>query len=260
MAEPGLGRRVPTDFEHVEKYPLRMLIADPLDELVVPPKSVEVGLGLPRYWKTWDQGSEGACVGFGSSVMMAVTNTRQYWLANKTTQQFKYDPWWLYNEAQLVDEWDDTPPEEGTSVRAACRVLQDKGHCRIFNNVSNPADLAQGISAYRWATTVDEMRAAIFAQRAISIGVNWYTAFDSAGITEWNGEYWIGLDSNNKPKTNLGSIRGGHCTGIFRMSDRRQAFKFMNSWGDTYPPMWIPYSVMQKLLDEDGEAAVIVDR
>jgi hypothetical protein len=260
MHDGGLGRRIPTDFEHVEKYPLKALIVDASEELVVPSDSVEVGLGLPSYWRTWDQGSEGACVGFGSSVMMGVTNTRQFWRINKTTQQFRYDPWWLYNEAQLVDEWAETPPEEGTSVRASCRVLQDKGHCRVYRNVANPVDLTQGIAAYRWATTVDEMRAALFNQRAISIGVNWYSAFDSMGISEWKNELWIGLDSSGKPKTNLGSIRGGHCVGIYRMSDRRQAFRFMNSWGDFYPPMWIPYSVMQRLLDEYGEAAVITDR
>jgi hypothetical protein len=256
----GLGRRVPTDFTHVEKYPLRAAIQDPLDELVVPPKPAEVGLGLPPYWKTWDQGNEGACVGFGGSVMMGVTNSRQYWRLHKVTQQFRYDPWWLYNEAQLVDEWAETPPEEGTSVNAACKILKAKGHCRVYRSVINPVNVDEGISAYRWATTVDEMRAAIFAQRAIAIGVNWYDAFDSMGIREYNGELWIGIDSSGKPKSNLGSIRGGHCVGIYRMSDRRQAFRFMNSWGDFYPPMWLPYAVMQRLLDEYGEAAVITDR
>jgi hypothetical protein len=256
----GLGRRTPTDFEHVEKYPLRELIRDPLEEITVPHDNVEVGLGLPTYWKTWDQGSEGACVGFGSSSMMGVTNTRQYWLANKKTQQFKYHPRWLYQEAQLVDEWDDTPPGEGTSVNAACKILKEKGHCRVYQSVTNPVDLQQGIAAYRWATNVDEMRAALFNQKAISIGVNWYSAFDSDGIEEINGEYWVGVNSSGKPKSDLGYIRGGHCVNIYRMSDRRRAFRFMNSWGEEYPPMWLPYEVMQRLLDEDGEAAVITDR
>jgi hypothetical protein len=123
-----------------------------------------------------------------------------------------------------------------------------------------PVSVDQGISTYRWATTVDEMRAAIFAQRAISIGVNWYNAFDLAGIKEINGELWIGVDSSGKVKSDLGGVRGGHCVCIYRMSDRRQAFRFMNSWGNQYPPMWLPYSVMQRLLDEYGEACVITDR
>lgn len=254
----GLGRRVPTDFTHVDEYPLRALIADPRDALVVPPQGVEKGLGLPVYWRTWDQGEEGACVGFGSSIMMAVTNTRQRWRMTGVSQQYRYDPWWLYNEAQLVDEWADTPPAEGTSVNASCKVLKAKGHCRIYRSVTNPADLAEGIEAYRWATTSDEMRAAIFAERAVSIGVNWYSNFDSP--VNRNGEYWIGVDTDGKPKRDLGSIRGGHCVGVFRMSDRRQAFRFMNSWGAYYPPAWIPYEVMQRLIDEDGEAAVITDR
>jgi hypothetical protein len=44
------------------------------------------------------------------------------------------------------------------------------------------------------------------------------------------------------------------------MSDRRGAFAFMNSWGPYYPPTWMPYSLMDRLIDEDGEAVVITDR
>lgn len=258
MSDGGLGRRVPKTFEHVEKYPLQALLTT--QALPIPPKGVEKGLGLPSYWKTWDQGNEGACVGFGTSAMTGVTNTRQYWLRTKTSQLHKYEPWWHYREAQLVDEWDDTPPGEGTSVNAGCKVLFTQGHRRVRNGVAAAPNLAEGISAYRWATNVDEMRAAIYANLAISIGVNWYRAFDSGGIKMVDNEYWVGLDANNQPRTDLGGIRGGHCVCVYRMSDRRQAFRFMNSWGTAYPPMWIPYAIMQRLLDEDGEACVITDR
>ncbi len=61
-------------------------------------------LDLPyQYRKYYDQGEQGACVGFGYSWMMSILNRR------------RYDPFWLYNEAQLIDPWDDTPPESGTS-------------------------------------------------------------------------------------------------------------------------------------------------
>lgn len=249
----SLGRRIPTDWEHVDRYGLRALIDDPTTDLVVPKKPCEVGLGLPNYWREWDQGQEGACVGYGTSAMMGVTNTRQDWRNGKPNQSYRYDPKWLYHEAQLVDEWSDTPPGEGTSVRAACDILRTKGHCRVRSGKSLPADVTQGIAANRWAKTVDEMRAAIFSQVAISIGINWYSSFDRPENVA--GEYWIGRDVDH-----LGSIRGGHCVCIYRMSDRRQAFRFMNSWGDSYHPTWLTYAAMERLLDEYGEAAVITDR
>lgn len=246
----NLGRRTPTDWRHTEGYPLRTLIEDPAHALVVPPDGTERGLGLPTYWNLWDQGSEGACVGFGSSAMMGITNTLQS-RTSGAGQTYRYAPRWLYSEAQLVDEWGDTPPAQGTSVRASCDVLRTQGHRRVRYGVTQPVDLAHGIQSNRWALTTDEIRAAIYAGLAVSIGVNWYSNFDSPVIV--NNERWIGQGS-------LGGIRGGHCVCIYRMSDRRQAFRFMNSWGSGYPPVWLPYDVMQRLLGEDGEATVITDR
>jgi hypothetical protein len=177
-----LGRRKPknNDFSHVEKYPLR-----DLEEVVT---NTPVALGINWYsnfdqpqlmgskywigigdlghvrgghaiclkprriqdpstrWKFYDQGEEGACVGFACSRMMGLLNDE------------KYNAFWLYRQAQEVDEWDETPPEEGTSVNAACKVLQEKG-AKIYK--SDGPDVMQGISAYRWATTWDEVRSVL---------------------------------------------------------------------------------------------------
>lgn len=250
MSRP-LGRLRPPDLEHVSRYPLSALIADPAHALAYPPAGTERSLGLPWWWKQHDQGNEGACVGFGCSAMMSITNHLQRYASTGADVTYRYDSRWLYLEAQEIDEWPETPPEEGTSVRAGCEILRARGHRRVQKGVSGPENAAHGITAYRWAMTVNEMRAAIYAGLAVSIGVNWYQDFDSPDMHE--GEWWIG-------RGNLGGIRGGHCVCLFRMSDRRQAFRLMNSWGDEYPPVWLPYEVMSRLIDEWGEVAVITDR
>lgn len=252
MSDKPLGRRAPPNLDHVVAYPLRTLITQ--DVLPVPPAGTEKSLGLPWWWKQHDQGFEGSCVGFGSSAMMSVTNHYQRLETTGRDITYRYAPRWLYSQAQLVDEWGETPPEEGTSVRASCQILHEKGHRRVQNGVEGPVMTEHGISAYRWATTVDEMRAALYAGLAVSIGVNWYSGMDDPYLHDpYSGvvEYWIDVK---------GSVRGGHCLCVFRMSDRRQAFRLMNSWGGAYPPVWISYSHMQRLLDEQGEAAVITDR
>jgi hypothetical protein len=218
----------------------------------VPPAGTEKGLGLPWWWKQHDQGAEGSCVGFGTSAMMSVTNHYQRLVTDGGDVTFRYACRWLYGEAQLVDEWPETPPEEGTSVRAACQILRDIGHRRVQRGVTGDPNLANGISAYRWATTVDEVRAAIYAGLAVSIGINWYSNFDKP--VTYNNELWIGQAPS------LGWVRGGHCTCLFRFSDRRAAFRMMNSWGEAYPPVWIPYDVLERLINESGEVAVIADR
>lgn len=191
------------------------------------------------------------CVGFGCSAMMSVTNHAQRLAATGQDLTYRYAARWLYLEAQTIDEWDDTPPGEGTSVRAGCDILRARGHRRVQNRQTGPELLEHGIAANRWAQSIDEVRAAIFARLAVAIGVNWYSNFDDPILV--NGEYWIG-------RGNIGLVRGGHCTALYRFSDRRQAVRMMNSWGPAYPPVWLPYDVLERLLHEFGEVAVITDR
>ena len=138
MIERKFDRRVPTDWKHVEKYPIRLKATTP------PPLVVEKILNIPRQYRiAYDQGNVGACVGFSQSWMMSILNRK------------KYDAMWLYDQAQLIDEWPETPPEEGTSLRAGFDVLRLKGHVRVYNDQDKPVDIKQGIFSNHWATTVD---------------------------------------------------------------------------------------------------------
>lgn len=225
-----LGRRVPTDWKHVEKYGIRLV------QMVA---TVNKTLALPyQYRSKYDQGEEGSCVGFGSS-----------WLTSIDNHLF-YAARWLYQQAQLVDDWADTPPQEGTSVRAAMDVLRKVGHSQILHGKTLPPDIKHGILENRWATQVDEMRTAISEGKPIAIGVNWYSNFD-----HWQDDgnlHWIG-------RGDLGSIRGGHCVCVYGASDKHQAFKIVNNWGVGYPLVLMPYETMQRLLNEEGEATLITD-
>jgi hypothetical protein len=247
----GLGRRIPTDWKHVEKFPFSTVAPTTVD-------SVENVLKLPVWHWSHNQGQNGACEGFGNSMMMAVANIVQRRLAGLRPFGQRYDAWWLWDQAKLVDEWADTNPgdDNGTSGRAACDVLRTLGHVKVPNSSNersaNPQpDLQYGIAANRWATTVDEMRTAISSNLPIAIGVNWYSNFDNP--VKKGGYWWIGQSA-------LGSIRGGHCVCVYGASDRKQAFRVKNSWGRDYPLIWLPYETMQTLLNEEGESALITDR
>jgi hypothetical protein len=158
----------------------------------------------------------------------------------------------LYVAAQAIDEWEDTPPEEGTSVRAGCDVLRQVGHWRrIAGGKVLPADMRHGIHENRWATSVDELRECIFKGIPFVLGINWYAAFSRPTLR--GREYWIG-------DGHLGRVVGGHAICGYAASDKRQAFKLTNSWGMDFPLTWVSYELVQRLLNEDGEAALIVDR
>lgn len=195
MADPRLDRREPTDFVHVERYSI--------SPQTVPSKPTPVIFGINWYtnfyypqldestgkfwigrgnlgrvegghaicarplslkdskawWKFYDQGQEGACVGFAASRALTLLNRKRYAAR------------WLYREAQLVDEWDDTPPLEGTSVRAAIDILRTKGHARMWaGKIRLPACQHEGVLENRWARTVDEVIACLASPECYEIG------------------------------------------------------------------------------------------
>jgi hypothetical protein len=108
---------------------------------------------LVGWWDFYNQLLEGKCVGEGLSRMMSLLNRK------------RYDPTWLWNRAKERDEWPDTNPgdDNGTSVRAGADVLRTLGH--VIFKAGRSGDgyplASEGISANRWATTVEQVNAAL---------------------------------------------------------------------------------------------------
>ena len=255
----NLGRLIPLDWKHVEKYPFSAL--SPL-----PVGTVEKVLMLPSWQWSHNQGSTGSCVGHGVSMERAITNTRQNILAHLPWPRVRrYNPLFVWNEAKKIDEWSDTNPGDnnGTSVRAGYDVARTRGLARVrgmrLDSFDHPysvreraVDINEGILATRWAVSVDEIRSAIYDGIPVTIGINWYEEFDHP--------YRLGRDWFLPKPLDLGSIRGGHCVVLYGASDERQAFKLKNSWGKAYPLVWLPYVVMERLLNEQAEAALVTDK
>jgi len=160
------------------------------------------------WWDFYDQGREGACVGFGCSRMMSLLNRK------------RYDARWLWDWAKQTDEWPDTNPgdDQGTSVRAACEILRTRGHVpwqaafagRDYQtrDAETPSS-TEGVTVYRWARTVAEVHSVLKSPA----------------------------------------------------DDRLGAVRILNSWGRDYPHhVWMPDATLQRLIDEDGEVALVTDR
>lgn len=251
MENFGLGRIEPENFDHVDLYNICQL---DLPSAVV----VEKTLILPPWHQQHNQGSEGACVGFGTTMMLTILNMIQSIAQGVRSPYIRYNPWWLWDRAKEIDAFANTNPGDnnGTTVRAGCEVLRSLGHANWKNEKDrksfDPAMASTGISTYRWATKIDEVRTAIANSNPVSIGVNWYSNFDNPEL--FGGEYWIG-----KPK-DLGKVRGGHCVCVYGASDQRQAVRIKNSWGSAYPEVWMPYSTLERLIKEGGEVALITDK
>lgn len=236
----GLGRRA-----HVGRIPFPRMGAAPMMLTQAASFSVNKRLKLPtQYIPKYDQGQEGACVGFAWSWAMSILN-RRFYAARK-----------LYLETQFVDPYPETPPEEGTSVVSAAQVLQKQGHWRFARGITWPLAITEGIKEFRQALSIDEIRAAIYLDIPVVFGIDWWSNFDSpiwsdfgAGGNRW----WIG-------KGDLGNVRGGHAICCFGARDDIQAFTLVNSWGHNYPIVNIPYNTVQRLMKDGGEAIIPTDR
>lgn len=262
MTDHPLGRLTPTDFEHVDKYPYAAL-GLPTIELA------SRTLTLPGWLASHDQGREGSCVGHGIVLERAVTNAMQKKAAGVYPFS-RYDPIDVWDRAKTLDEWDVTNPGDnnGTSVRAGYQGCRDAGlrpvhRMTLENGIPTPGgesdlSLEWGVTVYRWATTVDEVRTVLAAGQAVVIGTNWYTGFDKP--TRGTRSYWLPNVETAAGLAALGTIRGGHCVTLTAVSDTRQAFKLINSWGRSYPAVWLPYPTLERLLTEDGEVALVTDR
>lgn len=186
MPEGPLGRREPTDWRHVERYPLRALAAP--DQ----PKRTPVEVGFtwwPEYddptkgrdgrwrvkptagrrprgghafcfrprgvehpvswWTFYDQSAPGAAVDPSGCVGFSLS---QYQSLNN---RHRYSGGWLYLETKRNDEWSGED-YEGTSVRAGFERLRTVGHRRIYGGRERPEALSEGIDTYRWLASGDE--------------------------------------------------------------------------------------------------------
>jgi len=230
------GRLAPKDRAHERKYAFAGLGVQPVAE-------IEKTMRLPSYGAWYDQGKSNACTGYSASWMMSIYN------------QYRYNAQWMYYQARLYDKdpSTDPPADIGSYVWAAFSALRSQGHVRVNADKKQDApDSRDGIQSFYWCRTVDQVREAFNLERCVVLGVNWYKDFMTP-ITKGR-ERWIGTMKF------LGELLGGHAICAYAISDRRQAVRLVNSWGSAYPPVWMPYRTLQRLLDEAGECCVAIDK
>lgn len=174
-----------------------------------------------------NQGSEGACVGFGWSAQLSVGP-----IYNPTTNDYART---YYEDARLIDRAEGRVFSEGASVLAGAKVAQARGL----------------ITAYRWAFGVDDVVSALCAQGPVLLGLPWY-------------ESMYGTLPDGRVVVN-GQLVGGHCilaTGFIPAAEnkwRTDVIQWVNSWGPTYGFNGVGYisrADLASLLSQDGEALI----
>jgi len=128
----------------------------------------------------YNQGQEGACVGFGNSRAITIVHE----------EEALFDALWLYDEARRLEGT--YPQGEGSSVHSGAEILLMKGHriqtgeqvCTREVGDAAPSKL-DGISAIRWATSVEEVLRALARPGAEAL------PFENSWGTEYPSVCWM---------------------------------------------------------------------
>ena len=190
-----------------------------------------------KYWypgPIFDQGREGACVAFGDTQELASSPIRVKGLTNAWASA-------LYQEVRAMDRSMGNNWDSGASTLAGMKVLQAKGY----------------ISEYRWAFSMDEIKAALLTEGPVVIGIRW---LDGMYYTDPNGRVRVS-----------GNVVGGHQIVLNGWAQKRKLagetsyheyYRWVNSWGTDYGVNGQGFIRAEDLADlmSDGEAAVPMGR
>ena len=219
-----------------------------MPETVVRPTSKYWSIGV-RY----DQGVEGSCVGQASAAYASWWYRRKSVLDNLPgVQTAKYDAQLIYHTAQdKYDPWEGSN-YEGTSTDAGMQVLRNEGAQGVtdHNNVVK-------ISEYKWAENADQLFDWLSTKGPCVLGMDWFENFDRPKKHTFPGKsvdfYFIG-------EGDLGNIRGGHCiiAHAYRRLDGREWIRLQNSWGYSYPLVWVPRETIVDLFTVGSLEAVMI--
>lgn len=177
--------------------------------------------------KHLDQGQEGACVGFGTSHLIATLFSGLVYVDEKFARETIYWP------AQKIDPWDggaypDADPfYEGTATNCGLKIAKQLGFFTAFRRAFTLKDVILGLSWHGPAL----------------FGVNWY---------EYMGE------PDRKGFIHVkGKQTGGHCILGKALSLDKKGIKLHNSWGEDWGVdkgcCWISLDDVDKLLKQGGE-------
>ena len=184
------------------------------------PRSYDWGLTLRL-----DQGSEGACTGFAVTHEAAAEPVPVPGLTET-------DALAIYRRARELDEW---PGEaySGSSVLAAVKAGVERGW----------------YSEYRWAFGLDDLILAVGWNGPAVLGIPWYD-----GMSRVDNLAHIHVE---------GAVAGGHAILTDAVDIEGRRFKLVNSWGADWGwhgICWIGFDDLDRLLHEQGEAAIPVAR
>lgn len=191
-----------------------------------------------------DQGSQGSCVGWGTSTSRAVD---LYVVKNYTTWSNSTDilsAAYIYNQVKVNSDCG-----SGAYIKDALNLLKNQGVSTyssmpyVEGNCAKQPTSAQKQNASdkkiaSWSSIkksdLNSIKSKLAANHPVVIGISVDQLWEDGG------------DKNHVWKKNNGSTFGGHCVSIVGYDDAMNAFYVQNSWGTGWGAqgmIWIDYGM-----------------
>jgi len=201
-----------------------------------------------------DQGDEGTCVGFATTVGM-----KEYQEKIDYEKLILLSPRFLYNECKKLDGM---PDAEGTSIRVAMKVLKKIGVCREnfwpykpHQNDKPKSGAKEDAKKFRILTyarilNLDELRHTLATKGPCVIGV-----YVFSGMME--------TKTGKVPMPKKGErTLGGHAICPVGYDDKARMIKFKNSWSEKWGDKgygYLPYNYIEKYMMDAWSSVDIED-
>ena len=208
----------------------------------------------PKMSPVRDQGEEGTCVGFATTTVM-----KEYQEMIDYEKLVILSPRFLYSECKKIDNM---PELEGTTIRAAMQVLENKGVCQekfwpyLPHQRTRPQEGAISnakkfrIISYARILNLNELRLTLATKGPCVIGIEVFKGMlkTSTGLVPL-------------PKKNEISL-GGHAISPAGYDDEKRLIKFKNSWSDKWGQKgygFLPYAYIERYMMDAWSSVDIED-
>lgn len=204
-----------------------------------------------------NQGNEGTCVGFATTVGM-----KEYQEKQDYRKTIELSPRFVYNECKKLDG---LPDQEGTQIRLAMKVLKNLGVCRESlwryepHDPDGPdapvrklvADAKKNrVLSYARILDLDELRLSIATKGPCVIGIICFN-----GIMKTR--------TGKVPMPRPGERKlGGHAICPVGYNDASKLIKFKNSWSEEWGDKgygYLPYKYIEKYMLDAWSSVDIID-
>ncbi|MFH1259976.1 MAG: C1 family peptidase [Elusimicrobiota bacterium] len=200
-----------------------------------------------------DQGDEGTCVGFASTVGM-----KEYQEHLDYKKIVTLSPRFLYAECKKIDGM---PDEEGTTIRAAMKALKTKGVCQEtfwpYRPRQTDKPKAGAVANAKKFSTLTYARILNLNELLLSLAAKGPAVI---GVYVFEGMMTTKTGVVPMPKKNESPL-GGHAICPAGYDNTKKLIKFKNSWSEKWGEKgygYLPYAYLEKYM-MDAWSSVDVD-